>query len=66
MTYPLANFSDKTQQPAEAITQPGVMKYTVYVMKDFHCASDLKIIAGNKEVEMRNTIFSKLFTYVLQ
>ena len=41
------------------------MKYTVYVKKDFHCASDIKIIADNEEIEMRNTTFSKLSTYYI-
>ena len=59
VTYPLANSTDKTQQPGEAITQSGVMKYTVYVKKGFHCASDIKIVVDNKEVKMSNATFSK-------
>ena len=39
------------------------MKYTVYVKKGFHCASDIKIIVDNREIEMRNATFSKLCTY---
>ena len=65
VTYPLANSSDKTQQPGEVITQSGVMKYTVYVKKGFHCASDIKIIVNNQEIEMRNATFSKLLTWCL-
>ena len=42
-----------------AITQPGVILYTVYVRKGCHCASDIKIVADDREVEMRIILFSK-------
>ena len=56
-TYPVTNSSDRTSHTEVAITQPGVMDYTVYVEKGCHCACDILIIDNEKD--MRTTSFSK-------
>ena len=57
MTYPVTNSSDRTSHTEVAITQRGVMDYTVYVEKSCHCASDIMIF-GNEE-DIMTVLFSK-------
>ena len=45
MTYPVTDSSARTTHTEVAITQPGVIQYTVYVRKGCHCASDIMIVA---------------------
>ena len=59
MTYPVTNSSDRTSHTEVAITQPGVIQYTVYVRKGCHCASDIKLITNDIEVKMKTVLFSK-------
>ena len=58
VTYPVTNSSDRTSHTEVAITQPGVMDYTVCVRKSCHCASDIMIVIDNREVDMRTVLFS--------
>ena len=59
-TYSKANYSDRSLTEV-AITQPGVMQYTVYVKKSCHCVSDIMIVADDKVVSERITVpFSRL------
>ena len=58
-TYPVTNSSDRTSHTEEAITQRGVMDYTVLVRKSCHCASDIMIIADDREVDIMTVLFSK-------
>ena len=58
MTYPVTNSSDRTSHTKVAITQPGVIQYTVYVEKSCHCASDIMIV-DNREVDIATVPFSK-------
>ena len=52
MTYPRTDSSDRTQHPEVAITQPGVIQYTLYVRKGCHCGADIMIVADdNVEIE---------------
>ena len=55
-TYPVTDISNRTPQPKVAITQPGVMDYTVLVQKGFHCAF---IAADDGKVDMKSVNFSK-------
>ena len=61
MSYPKANNSDRTPHTEVAITQPGVMDYTAYVRKSCHCASDIMIVADDREVMIKKIaiVFSK-------
>ena len=59
VSYPKANSSDRTPHTEVAITQPGVMEYTVYVEKGCHCASDIMIVVDDREIEMKTVFFSK-------
>ena len=59
VTYPITNSSDKTAHPEVAITQPGVMQYTVCVEKGFLCASDIKIVIEDRVVDTKSANFSK-------
>ena len=60
MTYPVTDSSDRTSHTKVAITQPGMIQYTVYVRKSCHCASDIMIVADDStEVEMKTVLFSK-------
>ena len=45
--------------PEMAITQPGVIQYTVYVRKGFYYASDIMIIDNDRGVDMKTVLFSK-------
>ena len=62
VTYPVINSSDRTSHTEVAITQPGVIQYTVLVQKGCHCTCDVMIIANNREVEIKTVSFSKLIT----
>ena len=55
MTYPITNSSDRTPHTEVAITQPGVLQYSVYVGKSCHCASDIMIVV----VDRKTVLFSK-------
>ena len=59
VSYPKANSSDRTPHTEVAITQPGVMDYTVYVRKSCHCVADIMIVADDREIEMKQVFFSK-------
>ena len=59
VTYPLANPSQRTPHQGMFIEHTGVMVYTVIVEKGCHCNSDIKVIAADREVEMKNVPFSK-------
>lgn len=53
-----------------AITQPGVMNYTIYVEKDCHYVCDFQIIfgVGERKIVMKTIPFSKLLlcmTFIL-
>ena len=48
MTYPVSDTSNKTLHPEVAVTQPGVIQYTIYVEKSCHCASDIMIVDADK------------------
>ena len=52
VTYPVTNTSDRTPHTEVAITQPGVIQHTVYVEKSHHYASDIKLIADDREVKV--------------
>ena len=54
MTYPVTDSSARTTHTEVAITQPGVIQYTVYVRKGCHCASDIMIVA-----DIMTVLFSK-------
>ena len=41
-----------------AITQPGVIQYTVYVEKNCHCVCDIMIVVDDK-IEVKSATFSK-------
>ena len=59
VTYPVTNSSDRTPHTEVAITQPGVIQYTVYVRKGCHYVSDIMIIIGDRVVDIKTTTFSK-------
>ena len=59
MTYPVTNSSDRNPHTEVAITQPGMIQYTVYVGRRCHCASDIMIVDNEKEDDMRTISFSK-------
>ena len=59
VTYPIINSSDIILYPEMAITQPGVIQYTVYVRKGFYYASDIMIIDNDRGVDMKTVLFSK-------
>ena len=52
------NSSDRTPHALVAITQPSVVQYTLYVEKNCHCASDIMIVADDREVMMITVLFS--------
>ena len=59
-TYSTANTSVNRTLTEVAITQPGVMQYTLYVEKSCHCISDIMIVADDKVVSDRIAVlFSK-------
>ena len=58
-TYPIANSSDITPHIEVALTQAGVMDYTVYVEKGCHCLSDIMIVADDRVVDLKTVLFSK-------
>ena len=58
MSYPKANSSDRTLHTEVAITQPGVMDYTVLVRRGCHCAADIMIVVDDREIEMETVFFS--------
>ena len=60
----MSNFSDKTTHSEVAITQPGVINYTVLVENSCHCAAEFIIVANDREVEMATVFFSKSITIV--
>ena len=59
VTYPRTDSSDRTSHPEVAITQPGVIQYTLRVRKGCHCGADIMIVADDKLVEMKSANFSK-------
>ena len=59
VTYPLANPSLKTPHKEKLIEHTGVMTYNVKVEKENRCKGDIKIIAADREIEMKNVPFSK-------
>ena len=59
VTYPVMDSSHRIPHTEVAITQPGVIQYTVYVEKGYHCASDVMIIVDDKEVDIMTVLFSK-------
>ena len=64
-TYLLSNFSDKTTHSEFAITQPGVINYTVLIESSCHCAAEFVIVASNRDVEMETVFFSKSLVHVV-
>ena len=58
VTYPTKNTSDKTPHTKIAITQRGVMNYTVFLERGCHCASDIMIVANDRELDMKTVLFS--------
>ena len=60
-TYPRTSHAMRTQHPEMAITQSGVMQYTIILEKSCHCASDIIIVDNGKELEddMKTVNFSK-------
>ena len=58
-TYPAINSSDRTPHTEVAITQPGVLQYTIYIQKSCHCTSDIMIVDNEKEEDLRIISFSK-------
>ena len=42
-----------------AVTQPGLMKYTIYVGKSCHYAADIMIVVDGIEVDKKTVNFSK-------
>ena len=56
VTYPVSDTSDKTLHPEVAVTQPGVIQYTIYVEESCHCASDVMIVGAD---EVKTVLFSK-------
>ena len=61
-TYPKTDKANQMLQVEVAITQPGVIQYTVLVQKGCHCTCDIMIIANNRVVEIKTVTFSKLIT----
>ena len=57
MTYPITNSSDRTSHTEVAITQPGVIQYTVYVGRVV-ILHDIMIFADDN-TEMKSANFSK-------
>ena len=57
MTYPVIDTADQTSHSVVAITQPGLIQYTIYVEKNCHYASDFVIIGNEKY--MKSVNFSK-------
>ena len=64
-SYPLSNFSDKTIHSEVAITQPGVINYTVLIENSCHCAADFVIVASDRDVEMETVFFSKSLIHMV-
>ena len=54
VTYPVTDSSARTTHTEVAITQPGVIQYTVYDRKGCHSASDIMIVA-----HIMTVLFSK-------
>ena len=59
MTYPVTDSSDRTSHTEVAITQPGVIQYTVYVKNGCHFKCDISIVNNEKEDDMKTVPFSK-------
>ena len=59
MTYSTTNSSDRTEHQDVAVAQPGLMKYTIYVEKNCHCAADILIVVNGMEVDKKTVNFSK-------
>ena len=59
MTYSTTNSSDRTEHQDMAVTQPGLMKYTIYVEKNCHCVADIMIVVDGMEVDMKTVSYSK-------
>ena len=56
VTYPVSDTSNKTLHPEVAVTQPGVIQYTIYVEESCQCASDIMIVGADK---VKTVLFSK-------
>ena len=56
----MTNSSNKTPHTTVAISQPGLVNYTIYVEKNHRYACDINIGVGDRKVEMKTVPFSKL------
>ena len=64
-SYPVLNISEKTLHPEVAITQPGLINYTVLIKDSCHCAAEFVIVASDMDVEMVTVFFSKSLVHVV-
>ena len=57
MTYPITESANITSYTKMA--QPGMVQYTIHVMKGYRYESDVKIVANSRKVDQKNLLFSK-------
>ena len=60
MIYSIEDILNKTLRTEFTITQPGVIQYTIMIVKSCRYVCEIKIVTDDREVEIKTVLFSKL------